>query len=334
MKKKILSAFFSVLLICVILSGCKKNVGTPEDNAVSEETEETDNEEVEGESGYIFGYSCINMDNPYFDTLEKSIETALSEEDYQLIVKNPGSDAELQNQQIQELIDADVDAVFLCPVDWDAITPALEALKEADIPVINIDTQVKEADLVDAFVGSDNKNAGYVCGKDLIGQCPEGGSILILECPTMNSVNERITGFEQAIANAGFEVLDRADVNGEKEKAREKMKEFLDKYPHIDAVMCGNDQIALGALEAVQEAGRTDIRIYGVDGSPEVKAEIAKGNSPITGTGAQSPIHIGKTAVEVGIAILEGNDYEKETLEETFLINKENVELYGTDGWQ
>lgn len=332
MKKKMFSAFFAALLVCMALTGCKKNVGTPEDNAVTEETEETEDEEEN--SGYIFGYSCIDMDNPYFETLEKSIEAALGQEDYQMIIKNPGSDAELQNQQIQELIEAEVDVVFLSPVDWDAVTPALEALKEADIPVINIDTQVKKTDLVDAFVGSDNKNAGYVCGKDLVVQCPDGGNILILECPTMNSINERITGFEKAILNAGFVVLDRADVNGEKEKAKEKMKEFLEKYPDIDAVMCGNDQIALGASEAVKEVGRTDILIYGVDGSPEVKAEIGKENSPIVATGAQSPIHIGKTAAEVAIAILEGEKYKKETLEETFLINRDNVELYGVDGWQ
>lgn len=332
MKKKMFSAFFAALLVCMALTGCKKNVGTPEDNAVTEETEETEDEEEN--SGYIFGYSCIDMDNPYFETLEKSIEAALGQEDYQMIIKNPRSDAELQNQQIQELIEAEVDVVFLSPVDWDAVTPALEALKEADIPVINIDTQVKKTDLVDAFVGSDNKNAGYVCGKDLVVQCPDGGNILILECPTMNSINERITGFEKAISNAGFVVLDRADVNGEKAKAKEKMKEFLEKYPDIDAVMCGNDQIALGASEAVKEVGRTDILIYGVDGSPEVKAEIGKENSPIVATGAQSPIHIGKTAAEVAIAILEGEKYKKETLEETFLINRDNVELYGVDGWQ
>ena len=76
------------------------------------------------------------------------------------MTKNPGSDAALQNEQIRELIEADVDAVFLSPVDQEEITPALEELKEAGIPVVNVDTRVKAVDLVDAFVGSDNKNAG------------------------------------------------------------------------------------------------------------------------------------------------------------------------------
>ena len=330
MKQKIFRMFFPALLACFMLAGCKKSVGTPEDNAIVEE----EPGEEEEDTGYVFGYSCIDMDNPYFDTLRRSLENTLGENEYRLISKNPGSDAQVQAAQLQELMDEGVDAVFLCPVDWEAVTPALEALQEAGIPVINIDTQVKEESLTKAYIGSDNRTAGYVCGEDLKKRCPGGGKILLLECPSINSINERITGFEQAIANAGFEVLDRADVNGEKEKAKEAMGEFLEKYPKIDGVMCGNDQVALGALEAVKESGRQGIRIYGVDGSPDVKQEIAKPDSPMTATGAQSPIRIGKAAAETGIAILDGEKFETTTYEDTFLIDKGNVEMYGTDGWQ
>ena len=330
MKQKVFRVFFSLLLVCFMLAGCKKSVGTPEDNAVMEE----DPEEEEEDTGYVFGYSCIDMDNPYFDTLRRSLENTLGESEYQLISKNPGSDARVQNEQLFELIEMEVDAVFLCPVNWELVTPALEALQEAGIPVVHLDTQVKEESLTKAYVGSDNRNAGYVCGEDLKKRCPDGGKLLLLECPSMNSINERITGFEQAIANAGFEVLDRADVNGEKEKAKEVMEGFLEKYPKIDAVMCGNDRAALGALEAIRESGRDGIRIYGVDGSPEVKQEIAKTDSPMTATGAQSPIRIGKEAAEIGIAILDGENFETTTYEDTFLIDKGNVEMYGTDGWQ
>lgn len=334
MNKKLLSVLLTVLTVCLLLAGCKKNVGTPEDNAVQDTETEEEEDEGEEQTGYTFGYSCIDMGNPYFDTLKLSIETALAEKDYHLVTKDPGSDVNVQIEQIQEMIDQGVDAVFLCPVDWEKITPALEALEEADIPVINIDTQVKDTDLIDAYVGSDNKNAGFLCGEDLMKQRPDGGSIVILECPSMNSINERITGFEEAIANGGFEVLARADVQGKKENAKREMKSILAENPKIDAVMCGNDQVALGVLEAMEEAGRKDILVYGVDGSPGVKSELAKADTAIAGTGAQSPINIGKKAVETGIAILEGDEYENEYYEETFFINKENVEMYGTDGWQ
>lgn len=331
MKRRILSVLLTMILVCAMLSGCKKNIGSPEDNAVVE-TEDGSGEEEE--PGFLFGYSCIDLDNPYYLTLQKAMETVFKETGDRLVARGAGSDAQVQNEQIQEFIDIGVDAVFLCPVDWEAITPALEALKEADIPVINLDTQVKEADLIEAYIGSDNKNAGYICGEDLEQKRPDGGKILIFECPAMNSINERITGFEQAIANDGFEVLNRADVNGEKGKAYEKMKEFLKTYPEIDAVMCGNDPIALGVMQAVVEANRTDIMIYGVDGSPEVKRELGKAGSPIVGTGAQSPIDIGKTAAKTALAILNGEKFKEEVYVETFLINKENVELYGADGWQ
>lgn len=332
MKKKIFGIFLTAVCMGTLLAGCKKSVGTPEDNAVVETDEE---EQLKGETkSNTFGYSCIDIYNPYYEILKESIRGELEAEGDQLIVKNPGSDAEKQNQQILEMIEEGVDAVFLCPVDWEAVTPALEALREAEIPVINIDTQVKETELTEAYIGSDNKNAGAVCGEDLQEQCPDGGSIVILESPAQNSVNERITGFEETIKNAGFEVVARADAEGKRTVAKEKMTKILKENPQIDAVMCGNDQTALGAMDAVKEAGRREIRIYGVDGSPEFKGELLDERSPLIGTGAQSPINMGKEAAAVAQAVLSGEDYEKETYIDTFFIDRDNVEMYGTDGWQ
>lgn len=333
MKKKILCGFFIVMLAGTVMAGCKKDVGTPEDNAVVE-TEEEEATEEEEETGYLFGYSCIDMENPYFETLGLAIENTLDESEGRLVIKDAGADAQVQAQQIEELIEQGVDAVFLCPVDWSAITTSLEALDEAGIPVINIDTQVKESELVDAYIGSDNYNAGVVCGEDLLERCPNGGKVLIMECTDRNSIIERINGFEKEISNSGFEVLARADGRGEKETAKELMKQFLEQYPEVDAVMCGNDMMALGVMEAVEEAEREGILIYGVDGSPEVKAEIAREGSSIIGTGAQSPINMGKDAVEVALAILLGEEYTETIKEETFFIDKENINLYGIDGWQ
>lgn len=329
MKKRIITVVFAAMVVMATLGGCKKNVGTPEDNAVAE-TEEIEEEE----SGYLFGYSGIEMSNPYFSTLELSIRTELESQGHRLMSRDPQADPQLQNEQIKELIDEGVKAVFLSPVDAEQIQEGLEALEEADIPVINIDTQVKDTELIDAFVGSDNDHAGYVCGEDLKKQLPEGGKVIILECASRNSVNQRITGFEEAIANSGFEVLNRTDVNGDPKTAKETVARLLTEYPDVDAFMCGNDPIALGALEAVEEANHQGIYIYGVDGSPAVKKKLAENNQILIGTGAQSPINIGKKAVKTAIAILEDEDYKEVILEDTFLITKDNVELYGTDGWQ
>lgn len=334
MKKNVVKISLLLIFAVSVLMGCKKNAGTPEDNAVIEADAQSGERSEETDMEYRFGFTCIDMSNPYFNSLQLSIETELSDQGYTLISKDAALDSDLQIQQIQELIDAQVDAVFLCPVDWEEIEPAVQALKEAEIPIVNIDTQVKNIDEVDAFVGSDNKNAGYLCGEDLIERCPNGGRVVILECPTMNSINERITGFEEAIANQGFEIVARIDTQGDLEQSRIAMESLLKEHSDIDAIMCGNDQSALGALVSLGVAQREEILIYGVDGSPDLKKELEKSETAIAGTAAQSPINIGRTAVATALAILSGEDYEKFTFEQTFFINQKNVELYGIDGWQ
>ena len=334
-KIKVLLAL--VVMGIMMLSGCKKQVGTPEDNPVQEEdTEETDEEEAE-EEGYKFGFSGINMENPYFITLENAIRESVTSSGNTLITEDPGGDAQKQASQITEMIEAGIDAIFLSPVNWEEITPSLQELQEADVRIINVDTQVKEMDYVDAYVGSDNEAAGRMCGEALIEKCPDGGKVLILECPTQNSINERITGFEEAISKAevGFEIVARENTDGKFEKSVEVAQNILKEHTDVTAIMCGNDQIAVGAQTAVNLLGMDDVIIYGVDGSPDIKKELEKSDTQIAGTAAQSPINMGKKAVEVGLAILNGEEYEKENYVEIIdMITKDNVEMYGADGWQ
>ncbi len=334
-KIKVLLAL--VVMGIMMLSGCKKQVGTPEDNPVQEEdTEETDEEEAE-EEGYKFGFSGINMENPYFITLENAIRESVTSSGNTLITEDPEGDAKKQASQITEMIEAGIDAIFLSPVNWEEITPSLQELQEADVRIINVDTQVKEMDYVDAYVGSDNEAAGRMCGEALIEKCPDGGKVLILECPTQNSINERITGFEEAISKAevGFEIVARENTDGKFEKSVEVAQNILKEHTDVTAIMCGNDQIAVGAQTAVNLLGMDDVIIYGVDGSPDIKKELEKSDTQIAGTAAQSPINMGKKAVEVGLAILNGEEYEKENYVEIIdMITKDNVEMYGADGWQ
>lgn len=334
MKKKRISAVLFAVLICTLsFAGCKKNVGTPEDNPVKNEDTEENNEEEEVQS-HSYGFSGITMKNPYFITLEKAIEEEVVNNGDTLMVKDPDNNVDTQIQQIQEMIDEGIELLFLSPVDWEKITPALEALKEADVRVVNVDTQVKDMDLVDAFIGSDNSDAGYQCGEDLVEKFPDGGKIAILECTTMNSMNDRITGFEEAIAGKGFEVVAREDTLGDMQLSIAAAEKILNENDDIVAIMCGNDQAALGALVAVKEKTGCSTLIYGVDGSPDIKKELKKVNSLVEATSGQSPINMGKNAAKIARNIINGEKYEKETYEETFLITKENVDMYGVDGWQ
>lgn len=324
----LLLVVFSVISVC----GCKKNVGTSEDNAAPNLSEEV--EEVK--ENYKVGFSVIDMENPYFITLESAAREYLESQGYTMITKDPGTDQYLQSKQIQEFVEEGIDAIILTPVNWEEITSSLKVLRDNNIKIINVDAQVKHMDYVDAYIGSDNYNAGYLCGADLIERCPDGGKIAILECPTQNSMNDRITGFEEALSKApkGFEVVARQDTQGEFEKALSAAMDILEENPDIVAVMCGNDQLAVGATTAANVLELENILIYGVDGSPDIKKELVKAESLIAGTAAQSPINMGKDAAEIAIKILKGEEYEKETYEEVFMIHAQNVTMYGTDGWQ
>ena len=314
MQKKILSIILCMILCILPLSGCKKNVGTPEDNAVSPEEEKQEETEV-----YTFGYTCTTMEK----------------QGGQMITRDPKGDDTLQLEQINEMIEEGIDAIFLSPVNWETIQPGLDALREAGVKIINIDTEVKDLNLVDAYVGTDNKQAGYLCGEDVVQRFPEGGKVLILECPNTNSINERITGFEEAIADQGFEIVARENVNGSKEISMETTKRLLKQYPDVDVIMCGNDQTALGAKVAAEtDQAYAGVVIYGVDGSPDLKKELQKSDDIIVGTAAQRPITLGKDAVKSAFQVLDGEKIKEPIYEETFLITKDNVDMYGADGWQ
>ncbi len=358
-RKKIIGLLFVMLFVISFGTACKKSVGTPEDNAVVEDdtkeeddtdtdqgndTEETeDADQADGDtvstiSGeYTFGFSGINMENPFFSVLEQATREAIEAKDYTMVTRDPASDVETQISQLKDMADSGVKVVFLCPVDWEKITPALEYLKEKDVAIVNVDTQVKEMDYVDAFVGSNNKEAGKICGEDLISRKPDGGTVAILEVSAQNSINERITGFEETLSSAavGFEVVAREDTNGTFDEGLDAAQKILEKYPDVTAIMCGSDQLAVAAKTALNLASNSENTIvYGVDGSPDIKKELKKADNQIVGTAAQSPINMGKDAAKIGISILKGDDYDKETYEDVFMINRKNVDMYGTDGWQ
>lgn len=315
------------LLICTfVFMGCQKT-----DDKKEEETQT--NNEIK-DNAYTFGFSCITMDNPYFIALESAIRENVEMEGHELITMNAESDPELQESQIQELIEQEVDAVFLAPYDWIAIGSAVERLNEAGIKIINVDTQVQAFDKVNAYVGSDNTEAGYTCGKDLLEKLPQGGKIIIVECPNRNSINERIKGFERAIAKKGFQVVARIDAKADLNVALPEVEIALQNNPDVVAIMCGNDASALGALVAANSVGMKDILIYGIDGSPDVKKEIAKENSLITATVGQSTKEIGSKAVEVAIKLMNQEKIEKVTHIPTFIITKENIDTYGVEEWQ
>ena len=345
MKKKLLSVLLSTAMVATILAGCGSTAATTESAApAAEETEEAapaeaaeETEEAEApaaEGGRVFGYTCMDGTNPFFVALEGAIREVVEANGDTLISVDPANDSNTQIDQVEDLISRGVDVMFVNPVDADGIIPALDMLKDADIPMFGFDTQVGDMSYLVSYAGSDNYNAGYVCGKDLAEKCPDGGDILVLDSPTMQSVVDRTDGFLAAIEESGvaFNIVGQQDCHGNQQEGNEKATDLLTAHPDVVAIFGGNDPTALGALSAAEAAGVSPL-IYGVDGSPDIKKSMKEG-SCVEGTGAQSPITIGKTIAETAYAWLDGEEVESFIPIETFLITEANVDDYGTDGWQ
>ena len=168
-------------------------------------------------------------------------------------------------------------------------------------------------------------------GEDLVAKLPDGGPIIVLDSPTMQSVVDRTNGFLEAIDGKGFEVVFQKDCMGNQEQGNLNGTDALIAHPDAVAIFGGNDPTALGAAAAA-EAAQSKALIYGVDGSPDIKALIAEGK--VTGTGAQSPISIGKTIAELYYKWKAGETVEARYPIATFMINSDNIAEYNNGGWQ
>ena len=281
--------------------------------------------------GNKIGYTCMDGTNPFFVALEGSIREVVEAHGDELISLDPQNSNEKQISLVEDIIMQGVVAMFINPVDREGILPALDALKEADIPIFGFDTEVADMSYLVSYAGSDNYNAGYVCGLDLLEKCPEGGDIIVLDSPTMQSVVDRTNGFLDAIKDKGFNVVAQIDCMGNQEQGNLNGTDALTANPDAVCIFGGNDPTALGAYAAAEAAGSKAL-IYGVDGSPDIKALIAEGK--VTGSGAQSPMTIGKTIAETYYQWLDGEEVDAYIPIETFMINADNVADYGTDGWQ
>lgn len=285
------------------------------------------------ESAHKFGATYITMNNPFFEVINGTIRATVESNGDILITRDPALDAERQTQQIYDLIEEGVEAIFIAPVDFEKIIPAIEYGREKGIRIIFVDTEIYDESLADCTVVSDNYHAGVLCAEYLLHKKAEG-KILIFEHSTTKSSNDRVEGFADTVeGNGNFEIVGRLDYAGQLEIAMPLMIEELKKGVDFDVVFSINDVGALGVMAALKDYGRLDgISVLGVDGAPEAKSMIKE--KIMLATSAQYPSEIGQNAVEQLYNMIEGRPVEKKIKVPVNLISAENINEFSTKGWQ
>ena len=270
----------------------------------------------------VFGVSYMTMNNPFYKIINNEILKVVEKNNDTLITLDPELDVDKQNEQIYKFIDQKVDGIFINPIDFEQIEPALQAAKRANIPVIIIDAPVSDESLVNCTIVSDNYDAGVQCAKDMMERL-DSANIVLLKHTTAKSAKERIEGFLSVIDNnEKYKVINEAECDGQLEIAMPKMQEIIEETPDIDVVMALNDPSALGALAALEKNNKNDVMVYGIDGTPEIKALIGR-NQMIVGTVAQSPIKMGQIAVENMYKILNGKKKNRKKYNNTYFADKQ-----------
>lgn len=280
------------------------------------------------------GATYMTYNNTFYSVVNDEISKVVKEHGDQLITLDSAMSLKKQKEQIQYLMDQQVEALVITPVDYEGLKEDLKLVYKKHIPVIIVDTEVKHNKNVTYSIVSDNYDAGVQCAKDMMTKLNHA-NIVLLQHSTTRSGYLRIKGFEDIIqSNENYKVIKRMECEGQLEVAMPKMESFIQEGKDFDVVMCLNDPSAMGAMAALSANNMLDGKfVYGIDGTPEAKEMVAEGK--IAATVAQSPKTFGKKAGEVIYKLFSQETIKnKNEMSPVQIITKENVQDYSTEGWQ
>ncbi|MDF2611189.1 MAG: rbsB1 [Lachnospiraceae bacterium] len=327
--KKVLALLLIGVMILSMFGCGNASKSTTTETAKSSTDETTEGTEATG--GQLFGYTCMDMTNPFHIAMRDAIQAAVEENGDTLVAIDGQANQSKQNDVIEDLITQGIKVLFLNPVDSQSIQPALEACAEAGVKVINVDSAVADLSLVATYIASNNVTAGKQCGEELVKLYPDGAKICIIENPLAESVVQRVQGLEEAIKGTNVEIVGRKSI-ATMDVVLSTAEDLLQANPDVDAFWGLNDDVSLIIQGAVESADLTDqIKVFSVDGSPSGKKSVADGG--LYATAAQSPSQIGLLAVDCAYKLLAGESIESTYSVDTQLVNTDNIADFDTANW-
>lgn len=307
MKIKKMAALLLTAIMRFSLAGC---------NAITIDGEEGSiTEGGSGGNGSI-GFSVSTLNNPFFVTLSEGAEAKAEEEGADLIVVDAGDDAAKQTSDIEDLISRNISVLIVNPVDSDAVAPAVQDAVAAGIKVISVDRVVNGVD-VDCAIASDNVEGARMATEYMVSLIGEGAKTAEIQGTSGASATiDRGEGFH-LVADEQLDVVSSQTANFSRSEGMTVMENILQAQPDLKGVFAHNDEMALGAVEAI---GNRDIVVVGFDATDDALAAIQQGR--MAATVAQKPDLMGATAVETAISLVNGETVEKEIPVEVELITK------------
>jgi ribose transport system substrate-binding protein len=268
-----------------------------------------------------------NQTNPAYEAFRiaaDQIAQATGVRVIHFVPKQPDNVGE-QKAMVEQVLKDRPDAVIFIPVDDVAMIPSVKELNEAKIPVVLVSNPLPGSFVT--YVGADDYEIGYREAHYLFDALGGKGKIVVIEgTPAAPTNRERVRGYKRAVAEApGIEVLGSGNGNYQQPDAKRVMEKFLAAYPQIDAVLSANDGMALGALEALKEAGRTSV-VIGVNGILPAVKQIETG--AILASVDFNMFKIGCTATRAAVRYLKREPLPEKVILPAEIIDKTNYKAW------
>lgn len=284
----------------LFISGC--GAATLEGGSAGEEVEL----EEKSASELVVGVSISTLSNPFFVTLEEGVNELAGEHGTDIVSVDAQDDSAKQINDVDDLIQQGVDILLINPVDSAAITPAVESANNAGIPVIMMDRSSEGGEVV-TLVASNNIAGGEMAAEYIQEISGDQARTVQLEgTPGASATRERGEGF-QNVAEETLEVLDSQTANFDRAEGLTVMENILQAHSDIKAVFAQNDEMALGAIEAIKGAGlEEEIQVVGFDGTEDGITAVEDGR--LSATVAQQPEEMGKLSLQAAYDFYAGEE--------------------------
>lgn len=272
------------------------------------------------------GFSISTLNNPFFVSMAEGAEEKANELGVEINIVDAGNDPAKQSTDIEDLINTGVDVLIINPEDSSSVGPAVQSAIDNDIRVIAIDREVEGAD-VDVFIGTDNVQAAQAAGEELLNYLDSDAEVVVLEgVPGASSAIDRNEGFLNAL-EGNVNILASQTANFDRTEALTVTENLLQAHPNVEAIVAANDEMALGAIEAVNGANSTpgeDVLITGFDANEDAINAVSEGTMLLTVE--QQPDTMGEIGVETALQLFNDEDVDSEIPSDVTVLDLETLE--------
>ena len=287
-----------------------------------EEAKETPAAENQEKQQLTIGLAISTLNNPFFVDMKDGAQAAADKIGAKLVVVDAQDDASKQVSQVENLIQQKVDVILLNPTDSDGLVSAVKDANAAKIPVITLDRSVSDG-TVASHIASDNVAGGKMAAEYILKQLNNKGNVVELEgIAGTSAARDRGKGFHDVMdAQQVVKVVAKQPADFDRSKGLTVMENILQSQPEIQAVFAHNDEMALGAIQAIQSAKRENILVVGFDGGADAVKAVNDGT--MAATVAQQPKLIGELGVQNAEKLKKGEQIEANIPAELKLVTKQ-----------